>query len=168
MVVNEAKLVRVKDIMTPEPACVTPDTMLQRVAELMVHNDCGEIPIVENMSNMLPVGVITDRDITCRTVAKGINPLPFRAKECMTHPAVTVTAEMSVEQCCAVMEEYQIRRVVVVDSSGACVGIVAQADIARHVSKDDAGEVVREVSKPNMTEWVADNYIRNRRSTGTE
>jgi CBS domain-containing protein len=140
---------QVKKIMTPDPACCTPDTMLQRVAEMMVEHDCGEIPVVENMGNMLPVGVVTDRDITCRTVARGLNPLIMTVADCMTKTPVTVMPDMTFEECCRVMEENQIRRVVVVDASGACVGIVAQADIARHASKRDAGEVVREVSEPS-------------------
>ena len=139
---------QVKEIMTPDPVCCTPDTTLQRVAEMMVEHDCGEIPVVENMANMLPVGVITDRDITCRTLARGLNPLIMTAADCMTTSPITVMPDMTLEECCRLMEEEQIRRVVVVDASGACVGIVAQADIARHASKHDAGEVVREVSEP--------------------
>src|SRR5918911_2831129 len=129
---------QVKEIMTPDPVCCTPDTMLQRVAEMMVEHDCGEIPVVENKANMLPVGVITDRDITCRTVARGLNPLIMTVADCMTTPPVTVMPDMTLEECCRVMEENQIRRVVVVDASGACVRIVAQAEIARHAPKHDA------------------------------
>lgn len=142
---------QVKDIMTPDPACCTPDTTLQRVAELMVEHDCGEIPVVENAASMKPVGVITDRDITCRAVAKGLNPLTLTASDCMTTPAVTVTPDTPLEDCCRVLEENQIRRVPVVDEGGACCGIVALADIARHAEKRDAGEVVREVSEPSSS-----------------
>ena len=140
---------QVKDIMTPDPACCTPDTALQRVAELMVENDCGEIPVVENAASMRPVGVVTDRDITCRTVAKGLNPLTLTASDCMTTPALTVTPDTSVDECCRVLEENQIRRVPVVDAGGSCCGIVALADIARHAARRDAGEVVKEVSEPS-------------------
>ncbi len=96
-----------KDVMTPDPACCTPDTMLEQVARKMVENDCGEIPVVDNMATMLPVGVITDRDITCRTVAKGLNPLVMTAADCMTTPCVTVTPETSLDECCRIMEENQ-------------------------------------------------------------
>ena len=54
---------QVKDLMTPDPTCSTPDTTLQRVAEMMVEHDCGEIPVVDNVASMLPVGVI--RSFTC-------------------------------------------------------------------------------------------------------
>src|SRR5215210_5475457 len=136
----------VKDIMTPDPACCTPDMTLQRVAEMMVENDCGEIPVVENMTNKMPVGVVTDRDIVCRTVAKGLNPLSMAAGDCMTTPCVTVTPEMSLDECCKIMEEKQIRRVPVVDASGACCGIVALADVTKYASEQDAGKVLQEVS----------------------
>ena len=146
---------QVKDIMTPDPACCTPDTALQRVAEMMVENDCGEIPVVENAASMRPIGVVTDRDITCRTVAKGLNPLTLSASDCMTTPAVTVTPETSLDECCRVLEENQIRRVPVVDAGGSCCGIVALADIARHAKKRDAGEVVKEVSEPSSSASAA-------------
>ncbi len=141
----------VKDIMTPDPACCTPDSTLQRVAEMMVENDCGEIPVVENMANMRPVGVVTDRDIVCRTVAKGLNPLTLTASECMTTPAVTVMPNTPLDECCRVLEENQIRRVPVVDENGSCCGIVALADVARHAKTRDTAEVVKEVSEPSSS-----------------
>jgi CBS domain-containing protein len=146
---------QIKDVMTPDPACCTPDSTLQRVAEKMVENDCGEIPVVENMASMLPIGVITDRDITCRTIAKGLNPLVMTVADCMTTPCITVMPDMSLDECCRILEENQIRRVPVVDASGACCGIVALADIAKHTTKRDAGEVVKEVSEPGSSASAA-------------
>ncbi len=136
---------QVQDIMTKNPTCCAPKTTLQEVAKQMVENDCGEIPIVEN--NRL-IGVITDRDICCRAVAEGKNPLDMTASEVMTSPAVSVTPETSVEDCCNTMEENQIRRVPVVDETGRCCGIVAQADIAAHADEEDIAEVVEKISEP--------------------
>ena len=146
---------QVKDLMTPDPTCCTPDTTLQRVAELMVEHDCGEIPVVDNVASMLPVGVITDRDITCRTVAKGLNPLTLTVSDCMTAPCVTVTPDTSLAECCRILEENQIRRVPVVDASGACCGIVALADIAQHAKRRETAEVVKEVSEPSASASAA-------------
>ena len=140
-------IVQVKEIMTPNPACCSTGTPLPEVARLMVAHDCGEIPVLDGGRKV--VGVITDRDITCRTVAKGRNPLDIEAGDVMSSPAVTVTSDADLEDCCRVMEEHQIRRVPVVDASGACCGMVAQADIARHASATDTAEVVREVSQPH-------------------
>jgi CBS domain-containing protein len=115
---------------------------------MMVDNDCGCIPVVEDEETMKPVGVVTDRDICCRTVAEGKNPLEMTAGEVMTSPAVTVEPEDSVDDCCQVMEENQIRRVVVVDKRGGCCGMMAQADLALEGSEEATAEVVREVSRP--------------------
>ena len=139
---------KVRDIMTTDVACCTPETPLQEVARMMVDNDCGEIPVVDARGSMRPVGVVTDRDITCRVVALGENALERTAKDCMSSPAISVRPEDDVDDCIRTLEDHQIRRVPVVDASGRCCGMVAQADIARHGSKRDAAEVVREVSKP--------------------
>ena len=138
---------KVKEMMTADPACCTPDTPLPHIARMMVDNDCGEIPVVEDKGSKLPIGVVTDRDIVCRIVAKGINPLGAIAADCMSKPIVTVTPDMSLEECCQIMEENLIRRVPVVDERSGCCGIVALADIALHTRKSVAGEVVKEVSE---------------------
>lgn len=140
---------QVREIMTNEPACCTPDTPLPEVARLMVERDCGEIPVVDE--HRKPVGVVTDRDITCRIVAEGRNPLELTARDCMSSPVVTVTPETSVEDCCKSMESNQVRRVPVVDEHGSCCGMVAQADVAQGGSKEETAEMVREVSRRTGT-----------------
>jgi len=139
---------QVKEVMTADPACCTSGDGLQEVAQMMVDNDCGEIPVVESRETKLPIGVITDRDIVCRTVALGLNPLDLTVADCMSKPCVTVTPDMSVKECSKIMEENQIRRVPVVDADGSCCGIVALADIALHAPRSVAAEVVKEVSEP--------------------
>jgi CBS domain-containing protein len=140
---------QVRDIMTRNPACCTADSNLQDVAKLMVKHDCGETPVVDNTTSKKLVGVITDRDITVRAVAAGKNPLEMTAGDCMTSPCVTVKQDLSVQECCSVMEQNKIRRVPVVDDKGNCCGIVAQADIAKHATEQATAEVVKGVSEPN-------------------
>ena len=142
---------KVKDMMTSDPACCTSYTALPEVARMMIDKDCGEIPVVENKSSKIPVGVVTDRDIVCRTVANGLNPLDLTAADCMTKSIVTVTPDMSLEECCRIMEEKLIRRVPVVDDRGACVGMLAVADVALHTGKNVAGHIVKEVSEPTSS-----------------
>jgi CBS domain-containing protein len=139
----------VKELMSPDPACCTPDTNLQEVARLMCDYDCGEIPVVDDRNHMRVVGVVTDRDITCRSVAKGMNPLDMTAESCMSSPVVTVTPETSVDECCRLMEEHQIRRMPVVDPDRRCLGIVSQADVARSAAPMQTAEVVAQVSRPS-------------------
>src|SRR5438132_11374682 len=146
---------KVRNLMTSDPACCTSDTALPEVVSRMVDKDCGEIPVVENTSSKLPVGVVTDRDIVCRIVANGLNPLDLTAADCMSKPIVTVTADMSLEECCRIMEEKLIRRLPVVDDRGSCIGIVALADISLHTGKNVAGHIVREVSEPTSSASAA-------------
>lgn len=137
----------VSDVMTADPACCTGDTSLKDAAKMMVDNDCGCIPVVESNQNKKPIGMITDRDITIRTVAQGKNPLDLMVSDAMTRDVFTVTPETSLEECCDLMEKNQIRRVAVIDSDGSCCGMIAQADIAVNADSKKTAEVVQEVSK---------------------
>jgi CBS domain-containing protein len=138
----------VREIMTQNPTCCTPDSKLQDVARMMKENDCGCIPVVNSQIEMKPVGTITDRDITIRTVAESHNPINMKASDIMTADIATVSPQMSVEQCFDVMEDREIRRVLVVDEQGKCCGIVAQADIVQSgASPIRTNKVIREISE---------------------
>ncbi|HTL47852.1 MAG TPA: CBS domain-containing protein [Verrucomicrobiae bacterium] len=137
-------MARVEEIMTKNPACCGAGDGLQVVARQMCEADCGEIPVLDE--DLRPMGVLTDRDITCRTVARGLNPLELTAGECMTPHCVTVGRGATIEECCALMEEHQVRRLPVVDDKGRCCGIVSQADIAFE-GPDKIAELVQEVSR---------------------
>ena len=137
----------VREVMTADPACCTAETPLTEVAKMMVECDCGAIPVVDRKASKKPVGMITDRDITIRTVAEGRNPLDLTAADAMTENVMTVTPNTSIEECCNLMEDQQIRRVVVVDDNGACCGMIAQADIAINADSRKTAEVVQEVSR---------------------
>ena len=142
---------QVREFMSKNPVCCNPESSLGDVARLMVDHHCGEIPVVEHGNSGKLVGVVTDRDITCRTVALGRNPLELTAKDCMSSPVVMVTTETALEDCCRTLEQNQIRRVPVVNEIGGCCGIVSQADIARVGSEKIAGKVLKEVSRPTST-----------------
>ena len=135
------------DLMTRNPSCCTPDTSLQEVAKMMVDNDCGEIPVLDE--NRKPIGVVTDRDIAVRTVARGKNPLQLSAKDAWTTPCITVKESADLDDCIDLFEQHQIRRLVVVDDDGICIGMISQADLARQAEDEDVGELVREVSRPS-------------------
>ena len=136
-----------KDLMTPNPASCLGDTPVADAARMMAERDCGQIPVVEGKTRKV-VGVVTDRDIVCRAVAKNRNPLDMRIESVMSSPAVTVSETSDAEEVTRVMEKHQIRRVPVVNQNGELSGIVSQADIARHRSSREAGELVKGVSEP--------------------
>lgn len=136
----------VATVMTQNPACCTPNSSLTEVARLMVENDCGEIPVVEDMISRRLAGVITDRDIATRIVAKGKNSADAKAIDCMTTPCVAVGPDTTLEDCCEVMETNKIRRVPVVDERGGVIGIISLADVVRNAAAATTASVVKEVS----------------------
>lgn len=142
---------RVRDIMTADLACCTPENDLHDVAQLMVRYDCGAVPVVEDYESRRLVGMITDRDITCRAVARGKDPLAMKVQECMSTNIVTARPETSLAECCTRMEAYKVRRLPVVDQEGRLCGMVAQADIARSVPEHEAFTLLQRVSQPPGT-----------------
>jgi CBS domain-containing protein len=134
-----------RDVMTPDPACCTPETPLDQVAKMMAQSDCGEIPVIDPAE--YPIGVVTDRDIVCRVVAEGKNPMAYPAEICMSQPVVTVPTDAPLDHVIATMERHQLRRVLVVDQRGRCAGIISQADVARDANRKDVADLVREVSR---------------------
>lgn len=137
---------KIKEIMTENPVCCEPETNLREVARLMAEKNCGAIPVVENQQSRKPVGIITDRDIAVRTIAVGKNPLDLVAKDIMTTAVLTLMPETYLEDCVRKMEENQVRRMLVVDESGALSGIVAQADVARTAPIYEVAELVKDIS----------------------
>ena len=131
---------RVRTIMTPNPIHCNRNTHLFDVARLMVEHNCGEIPVVEE--NNRPIGVITDRDIVCRTLAKRINPLAVTAESVMTTPVNFIHENAPIQECLDVMERNQIRRVLVVDDRDSLCGVVSQADVMRRVGLKTTTEVM--------------------------
>ncbi len=138
----------IRSIMTADPTCCSADTTLREVAQMMKDRDCGEIPVVDG--NRKPLGVITDRDIVVRALAQGDYSSSAKVSTCMTSPVTTITTQCILDECADAMEQNQIRRVVVVDEQGCVAGIVAQADIALACRDGRTGEVVKQVSRPNM------------------
>jgi CBS domain-containing protein len=140
---------KIEEIMAENPVTCMPDTSIRQAAQWMVEGDCGALPVVD--SDNKPVGVITDRDITCRIVAQGKDPYAMHVEDAMTHSTATVFKDTTVEDCMELMEENQVRRMVVLDDDGTVCGMVAQADLARHLKPEEAAELVREVSSASST-----------------
>jgi CBS domain-containing protein len=141
---------RVRDVMTPDPASCTPDSTAQDAAILMRDNDCGSLPVVESESSRKLVGTVTDRDLAIRGLAEGKGP-DTRIRELMTDGPTSAAPDDEVEIVREVMVAQQVRRVPVVDDNGVVVGIVAQADVARvegAASDQEVGRIVEAISDP--------------------
>lgn len=141
---------KARELMTANPACCTPEATAQQAAQMMEEHDCGCIPVVEDEESRFLVGVITDRDLALRGVARGRSP-ETPVKELMSTDVSAVKPEDGVDRIGELMADLQVRRVPVVDDDGCCVGIIAQADLAleEHASSDEeVGQVVERISKP--------------------
>src|SRR5687767_10008669 len=110
---TEDPMANVTSVMTANPACCSAETSLRDVAQMMIDNDCGEIPVVDDKG--VPVGVVTDRDITVRIVAEGRDTMSATASDAMSSPVQTVRADSSLKDATKLMEAAKIRRVPVVD-----------------------------------------------------
>ncbi len=139
------------EIMTKDPACCTPDTSAQDVARLMRETDCGAIPVVQDLRSNKLIGMVTDRDLAVRGLADGRSP-DTPICEMMSSDIQSVREDADAKEVKRVMKEHQVRRVPVVNESGECVGIIAQADLARDdgiASDREVGRVVERISEPS-------------------
>jgi CBS domain-containing protein len=137
---------KITEILTPNPQCISPETTLTTAAQKMKSLDVGMLPICEN--DRL-VGTITDRDITIRCIARGANPNTTTVHDAMTREIVYCFEDEDVEDAAELMEQKQIRRLPVLSRNKRLVGIVSLGDLAVRTQREKlAGEVLERVSEP--------------------
>ena len=132
-----------KDLMTSPAECLAPDESIATAARMLSKYDVGSMPIVDGDTL---VGVVTDRDIVLKAVAKGLDPKETAVSDIASKNVVTVEASAAASEVAQLMSEHQVRRLPVVDG-GKVVGMVAQADVARVLDEGTTGEVVEEFSQ---------------------
>lgn len=138
---------KVYEAMTPDVVSVGPDATLQEAAEAMRNLDVGTLPVCEGERL---VGMITDRDITIRATAQGQDPRTTRVREAMTPEAVCCLENDEVKKVARVMQDAQLRRLLVVNAEGRLVGIVSLGDLALQTGDDKlTGETLERVSEPS-------------------
>jgi CBS domain-containing protein len=137
---------KARDLMSKNPASVTPETSIRDAARLMKSEDVGVLPVVESEGSKRVVGLVTDRDITVRAVAEGRSDASVR--DVMTSDPKTAREDDDVDSVMSLMGNEQVRRVPIVDDRGQLVGIVAQADIIREASDRKAERTVEKISQP--------------------
>lgn len=129
--------------MTPDPVTCEPTTTLRLVATLMVDHDCAAVPIV---SSGEVIGIVTDRDIACRAVARGWNATELPASMVMSSPLLAIHPDETFEDAVQLMKENHVHHLPVIDDDGRLVGIVAQSDLGRRMSNRELGQLTRETS----------------------
>jgi len=135
---------RISDVMTRDVATVGPDQTAQEAANFMLNSDAGSIPVTEG--DRL-IGMITDRDIAVRGVAKGHGPdTPVR--DIMTSGIICAREDDSIEDVASKMSEAQVRRLPVIDDSEKLIGIVSLGDLSRETDGETAHHALEGVSAP--------------------
>lgn len=145
---------KLSEIMTRDVVVIQPDDSLQSAAKKMRDRNIGFLPVCDGEDLL---GVISDRDITIRALADGMDVSIMLGRDLMTAPAIYCYDDQEVSEAAKVMEENQIRRLVVVSREDKkLVGVVSLGDLARNEPVDRSGQVLQKVSEPDGTEPTKD------------
>jgi CBS domain-containing protein len=135
---------KVSEVMTRDVQTVRPDQPVQQAASFMLNADAGSIPVTDG--DRL-IGMITDRDIAVRGIAKGYGPdTPVR--ELMTDDIVCARIDDDIEEVATKMSDAQVRRLPVIDEDQRLCGIVSLGDLSRESDEDTAAQALEGVSQP--------------------
>jgi CBS domain-containing protein len=138
--------VKIQDVMTRDPRCVTPQAPAREAAQIMRDEDVGIVPVVEGERL---VGLVTDRDLAVRLVADGRDGNTTVRDVMSSDRIATCRPDEDLDRAMETMAREQVRRIPIVDERGSLVGIVAQADVVRKAANDDkAEETVERISEP--------------------
>lgn len=135
---------QIRELMTANPSAIDAENPVAYAAKMMRDEDVGLAPIVEG--DRL-VGTLTDRDIAIRVVAEGRDPESTTVREVASTDVVTIDPAQSLDEALRLMAQHQVRRLPVVEEDGRLVGVLAQADIARHGDDSQTGQVVEKISQ---------------------
>jgi CBS domain-containing protein len=134
---------RIAEIMKPV-VTIQPGASLQEAAKRMRHLDVGSMPVCDG--DRL-VGILTDRDITVRATAAGLDPATSRVDQAMTPRVNCSLANVDVKSAVRFMQAKQIRRLPILDERRRLIGTVALADLVAVLKAEDSGRALREISR---------------------
>jgi len=140
-------VMQVKQLMTRGVECVRPTDSIARAAERMKELNVGSLPVCGDNDKL--AGMITDRDITIRGTAGGCDPCGTCVQDVMTPHVIYCFEDQSAAEAARLMEQHQIRRLVVLDRDKRLAGIVALGDLAVKAGEESlSGETLELVSEP--------------------
>jgi CBS domain-containing protein len=135
---------QVRKLMFVKPRTVKPGDSIVDAAKLMKGEETGIAPIVDGGRL---IGIVTDHDITTRVVAEGRDPQETKVEDVASRDLVTVDPEQDLEEALELMARHEVKRVPVIEEDGTLVGVVAQADVARHVATERSERVLAEIAE---------------------
>jgi CBS domain-containing protein len=141
---------RVDQIMSREPVVIHVDHSLAEAAQRMKEYDIGSLPAVDGDEL---VGVVTDRDLVVRGIARGADPASTSVLDAMTRHVVFCHDKASTDEAASLMAQQRVRRLMVVDDERGLVGVISLGDMARagHGDKNIAAAATRVISLPLKT-----------------
>lgn len=126
-----------RELMTSEPLVVLPSDPIWRAAETMRYHQVGCIPVVADEQSMHLVGILTDRDIAVRCVARKHASTCLVRDHMTSAPLHTALGGEDVIEALHTMESFSVRRIPVVADDGRLIGIISQGDLMRKLSRRD-------------------------------
>lgn len=137
-----------EEVMTKNPVWCLPSNMVAQAAQMMKRENVGSIPVIENEQTQKLVGIVTDRDLTLKIVAEGLDAKSTMVESVMTRIVVTCLADDDLQKALDAMSGHQLRRIPVVGTDNKILGIIAQADVAtRGNQPEKTAEVVKQISQ---------------------
>ena len=141
---------KLSEIMTRDVIVLQPDDSLQSAAKMMRDRNIGFLPVCDGDDL---IGVISDRDITIRALADGMDVNIMLGRDLMTTPAIYCFDDQEVSEAAKIMAENQIRRLVILSREDKrLVGVISLGDLARNETADRSGQVLQKVSEPDGSE----------------
>ena len=141
-------MMQIRDIMKHRIESIAPDSVIRTAAQVMRDQDIGMLPVSQDGDI---IGTLTDRDITIRATASGLDPNQAPVRDVMSHEVFTCLEDDDLRDAARIMEEYQVRRIIVQNRTGAFVGILSLADLAHHQQTEKLGtRVLGEVTQPSQ------------------
>lgn len=139
---------QLRDIMTHDIETIRPDASLQVAAQMMAALDVGMLPVVEGDKLL---GSITDRDVTVRATARGLDPKETSVRRAMTVNLISATESQPISHALQLMMDLQIRRLPILDKDQKLVGIISLGDLAKVIDdKHMAGRALERISEPEV------------------
>ena len=132
-----------RDVMSSDAECVGENDSIADAAKRLAELGVGSMPICGEDNRLK--GMLTDRDIVVKVIAEGKDVSSTKAGELGEGKPVTIGADDSINDALRTMKDHKVRRLPVIDGHDL-IGIVSQADLARHISEEQVGDLVEAIS----------------------
>ncbi|MFD8481444.1 CBS domain-containing protein [Kitasatospora sp. NPDC059673] len=137
-------MTKAKDIMHPGAHWITKSDNLLHAAQLMRQLNVGALPVGDETNSERLCGIITDRDIVVKCVSQGLNPADCKASEIIEGTPRWIDADAGIDEVLREMESHRIRRLPVIDNK-RMVGMISEADLARHLPENQLAEFAERI-----------------------